>query len=567
MQTSFPPILPKDRASTTHLPGTSPPGLGNGTRGGWTMPPWRKKVHMACNTCRANRIKCDGSKPSCSTCCARGRQCEYAEFDRRTKMDLKSYIRNLEMEKSNLQIIVQQLQYCRTPEAIEHLKRIRQSTSITTTTDTNPSPPSGIEGGGGGGGGGGGAGGGRISLPRRPSGTYFASETIPEQEECIEIERFDTGFGMIPCRAITGRTVAAFFACMGTLVHIEGEDVAARLIEHVYQGPCPDVQSVCELCAIAAVGGQVDGDGVPTGCKNEYFGIAILLLCDTLERDTKQGIRVIICLVTYMILTNIKSARAFIDCGLSLARRVIYRLNHLGEAHQDERLQTLRLFQTLITLESWLSVNLNYNPTLTLEEAQSISIYGAEAFPSPSPPTIQFQFNKLAVLSARIHTQLRNSAHLPWQSIAESSQTLETWRYELPEAFHLSALLPQNLQSDPGNENERMPPSIRRCLLLLHIVYLESHILLYERFIRRCSPQTEITAIDEAIRRKYAGFARQLSQIIAIIHGDKTGFVQSWILMYLSPPFLPFPLLLLKLAVQKLTVAATHPSTQAQPSF
>ncbi|KAL4863632.1 hypothetical protein BDV12DRAFT_201889 [Aspergillus spectabilis] len=37
----------------------------------------RKRLVLACDTCRSRRTKCDGQRPSCNPCCVRGLDCIY----------------------------------------------------------------------------------------------------------------------------------------------------------------------------------------------------------------------------------------------------------------------------------------------------------------------------------------------------------------------------------------------------------------------------------------------------------------------------------------------------------
>ncbi|KAL4993370.1 hypothetical protein BDV10DRAFT_190054 [Aspergillus recurvatus] len=83
------------------------------------------------------------------------------------------------------------------------------------------------------------------------------------------------------------------------------------------------------------------------------------------------------------------------------------------------------------------------------------------------------------MLSSKVHDELRQSEHISPQDTIQSSSTQEIWRFG---DYASNVLLA---------DNNGLVPSDRRCLLLLHMVYLESHVLLNERFIRRYS-QNEI---------------------------------------------------------------------------
>lgn len=55
----------------------------------------RKRVSQACDKCRARKDKCDGKKPSCSTCITNGRVCAYDANVKKRGLP-EGYVRGLE---------------------------------------------------------------------------------------------------------------------------------------------------------------------------------------------------------------------------------------------------------------------------------------------------------------------------------------------------------------------------------------------------------------------------------------------------------------------------------------
>lgn len=75
----------------------SPSGDGNaaaenGSGGETTVP---KPKRIACIICRKRKLKCDGTKPSCSTCTRLGHTCAYDEV-RRKSGPKRGYVKALE---------------------------------------------------------------------------------------------------------------------------------------------------------------------------------------------------------------------------------------------------------------------------------------------------------------------------------------------------------------------------------------------------------------------------------------------------------------------------------------
>lgn len=66
-----------------------------------------KPKRLACMICRKRKLKCDGNKPSCSTCTRLGHSCAYDEV-RRKSGPKRGYVKALEerlSERSNVRIL------------------------------------------------------------------------------------------------------------------------------------------------------------------------------------------------------------------------------------------------------------------------------------------------------------------------------------------------------------------------------------------------------------------------------------------------------------------------------
>ncbi|KAL2803055.1 hypothetical protein BJX63DRAFT_89140 [Aspergillus granulosus] len=494
---SFTPILPKGPPAA-RLPG----------KPGSSSLPRRENVTMACNPCRISRKKCDGKKPSCSICTARDRVCEYAEFDGRAKLEATTAIQKLQKKIEDLEKTVQQLRSDGSLQATDPLQSSPETRGLVSENikgkrpvrDAASPPP----------------------LYTTTWSTYIPSTAIATLDGGND--RYNSGFGFIPTEIISYRALSIFFTSIGILTYIDTEEITQVLINSVYDNTSIEVDRVCELCAIAAVGCQYDSQGVSFPYKDVYFRHAQLLLFDTLKKDTQRAIRIIICLSTYLILGNTKGARALLGCGLWLARQLVTQQRPTSALHGHETLQIIRLHKILITLES---VNLDYTPNFIVEEAYSTTEIDPQTGTGQltiTPSMIQSHYHKLAVLSASIHTEMRSTQNISWGYIEQASNTLDTWRQQLPDTLQLHTLL---------SENNEIPAPRRQALLLLHMTYLESRVLLYRRYIRQYT-SLGIINIATDIRLTCSGFVHQLARIISVIYEDKCSFVQCWILIHAS---------------------------------
>jgi hypothetical protein len=139
--------------------------------------------------------------------------------------------------------------------------------------------------------------------------------------------------------------------------------------------------------------------------------------------------------------------------------------------------------------------------------------------------------SKIALMSAQIYTKIRHSYSLSWQDVEQLSTELDIWRQELPETLRL-----QNLVS--GNGTEKIPISQKRALMLVHMVYIGTRLILYQHMIRQSQqPVTDISEasrlfrMPEDIHRDYATFAQQLARVISLLYQDKGIFTRCWLIM------------------------------------
>lgn len=81
------------RNKRARSPSNDANGVGDATSGGDATVPKPKRI--ACIICRKRKLKCDGTKPSCSTCTRLGHNCAYDEV-RRKSGPKRGYVKALE---------------------------------------------------------------------------------------------------------------------------------------------------------------------------------------------------------------------------------------------------------------------------------------------------------------------------------------------------------------------------------------------------------------------------------------------------------------------------------------
>jgi hypothetical protein len=157
-----------------------------------------------------------------------------------------------------------------------------------------------------------------LASPRsKASATTELSDHLRDDSRGHSLAAFDIEYVDLPPEDITRQAVSSFFSCGSTLFHIIPQEACENLIRRVYEQAADVTKSdVCQVCALAAVGGQYCTDVIPDSAKEKYFQYASLLLQDALEEDALVSMRIFICLAIYLILIKSTSARTMTGKGI-----------------------------------------------------------------------------------------------------------------------------------------------------------------------------------------------------------------------------------------------------------
>ncbi|KAH0531151.1 hypothetical protein TsFJ059_000019 [Trichoderma semiorbis] len=128
---SLRPLLPRRRDETSYSSGDASDRR--------ALPRKRRiTVAVACEACRRHKSKCDGVRPQCSLCVARGRECTYtAEPDetrgsalKRKYSDLEKNMQQLQQAHDSLQGLVDALRFRDQADVDAVLRRLRQGHDV-----------------------------------------------------------------------------------------------------------------------------------------------------------------------------------------------------------------------------------------------------------------------------------------------------------------------------------------------------------------------------------------------------------------------------------------------------
>ncbi|KAB8270045.1 hypothetical protein BDV30DRAFT_215799 [Aspergillus minisclerotigenes] len=438
----------------------------------------RKRIGTACNECRLVRRKCDGLRPSCSSCVQYSRSCQYG-LDRRNRDSLRDTINKLEDMNRCLKDTNQQL---------------------------------------------------RSELYSMGFGEAVPSSySITQPTEATANLLFDTDYGKIPSESFAHKAAAAFFSGVAPLFYIIMPDDYNRLIHRIYQEKLNIERcEICELCAIAAVGCRYNSAQVPDEYVEIFWQQALLLVYDVIGEADVRALRILLCLGIYLILDKSISARAMIVSGINLARWCMPD----RDSHGRSKLEWDGLFQTLATIECWLSFALGFEHSLTKEDTQYITecndskenIGLLETVNDATVATIYSQMWRSSFMAGELYKQIRSTPGLSWNKFEYISSGLDKWRQELPASLQLQFLTSYD-SGPPSKQKQR--------LLLVHMIYLERRILLLHHFLQKHT-ESKLLQMSTSTRQTYTAFAHQLTGIISVIYREKWPSMRSWLVIHAS---------------------------------
>lgn len=104
--------------------------------------------------------------------------------------------------------------------------------------------------------------------------------------------------------------VTAYFNCSYTLFYLYEQHEMTDILNRVYRPQEPvDKATLCELCALTAIGSHYDASNFEVSVMENLYHTAAVYLSDCVEAHFLRGMRVILCLSMYSFMTKRISAR------------------------------------------------------------------------------------------------------------------------------------------------------------------------------------------------------------------------------------------------------------------
>ena len=114
----------------------------------------------------------------------------------------------------------------------------------------------------------------------------------------------------LPSERLIHYGITAYFNCSYTLFHIYEKREMNDILNRVYRPQEPiDKATLCELCALTAIGSHYDATQFDVQVMENLYHTAATYLPDCIEAHFLRGMRVVLCLSMYSFMTKRISAR------------------------------------------------------------------------------------------------------------------------------------------------------------------------------------------------------------------------------------------------------------------
>ncbi|KAM7214844.1 hypothetical protein V8F06_009752 [Rhypophila decipiens] len=490
-----------------------------------------KSVTQACHMCRRFKARCDGARPSCSSCVSKERECRYeGEAGQSLQAAMKTRLESLER-------IVAALQTRPPDEADQILNRIRSADDIETVMIQSSSYSSS----------------GRESISSSDAGMASTpSSGLPPPPRAgsgahqpgMNHSAFLVSL-IIPSATTTVAAIQSFYSSSGKLFHVfsrEQVDVYYKSVFGLGLDGRPNTNNriaLCSLAAVAAVGIQYNPADFEKGSEVVFYDVARHYFAHVVEEKPLDAIKVCTMLAMYNILSKTTVSLAYVEAGLNLSRRHSL---HIGECKPSsisdvDWVDYRRAWRTLLFISSWLSSTLGYisgSDESAFEKLVPLAEVEID-HGSDISETVQAEMTKISIINAEILRMHLTKHELSAEAMDSILKTLRDWHANLPSRMLLANLVGQTLTDE-----------VRRSIYHAHLLYLGALILVYRRIASAAARSVQldqanstgkeiIVTLDQVTKsRAKDGIvaARYSASILGLLLAEKGIFKRCWLVIF-----------------------------------
>ncbi|KAF1914820.1 hypothetical protein BDU57DRAFT_589002 [Ampelomyces quisqualis] len=448
----------------------------------------KTKVAIACESCRIRRVKCDGAKPRCQACSRQASECVYQSPANLQYQQQKGVIGDLEKDKSALYEILWSLQNTSPEQATSLLALLRSDQEdlgpILLHFSQNPKQPANTTASG-------------KESPAASTTSQAAAPTSFATTQSLDHHRLLTAQGPAALPSIQHENTRPrdlkvplewFFNCVGALFYIMNKDEVEQSIETIanIDAPIGDIVAANKDARTTTIAGGLAGmasigvlhaqlansaTAPPAELADYFYAVAKLSLDVAIEHDPLYAVKICALIAMYNIMIHATVSLAYLDLGISLARRYgidAAEKSNLSSAEYDDASRTYR---TLVHLQCWLSASLDY-----LSDALGSAALNATEDPNAPPEyTIRRECVKVSIIKAEMLHRILKATPVPENIVINFHNRLEQFHNQLPGWMTLRQLI-----ADDGSD---LMKQFRPIIFYVHLFYLSAMMLLCRRLI------------------------------------------------------------------------------------
>jgi len=335
----------------------------------------------------------------------------------------------------------------------------------------------------------------------------------------------------LPDRSVFKRALTAYNNSVGTLFHVYTPDQINELVVAVFEPTGSSyTTSLCQLCAIAALGSMYSQDTISTAVAEDFYNIAKHFLEDVIQENTFLSIKVCTILAMVNMLTKSIIALALLDLGLSMAQNSgLENLDAPSGMEISHWSDCKRVWRTLVLCTGWISSTLGAASSSNWRSSY-VALQRMDIDSSNIVDVMQTEMAKIAVLKADILKTMTPSNLASPAVMSKLRSDLRVWHEQIPRIMHLTNIV------DLGVEKQH-----RHKIYFVHLLYLGALMLL-----QRCIMSQWITADNElstsldlsseaaeCIRDGYMA-ARHSARILDLLRQEGAVVKRCWICIFQS---------------------------------
>ena len=286
----------------------------------------------------------------------------------------------------------------------------------------------------------------------------------------------------LPDRSVFECALTAFNNSVGTLFHVYTPDQINQLVVAVFESPGPSyTTSLCQLCAIAALGSMYSQDTISTAVAESFYNVSKHFLDDVIQENVFLSIKVCSMLAMVNMVTKSIIALAFLDMGLSMAQSSGLESPDAPSGMEGGQWSDYkRVWRTLVLCTGWISSTLGAASSSNWRSSYA-ALQRMDTQSGDLPDVMQTEMAKIAVLKADILKTMAASKLVSPTVMSKIRGDLRVWHEQLPQIMHLTNIV------DMGAEKQH-----QHKIYFIHLLYLGALMLL-----QRCIMSHWITADDE----------------------------------------------------------------------